>query len=57
MNTQNFTPSEFEKLRYTIQVLELEKAQHKLRAKTLALKLSRAEVLIKRMREAGKPLE
>jgi hypothetical protein len=56
MNNQNPTPEEFEKLRYVIQVLELEKAQHKLRAKTLGLKLSHAEVLLKRLR-TGKPPE
>lgn len=42
-----------EEARHTIAVLEMEKAREKLKAKTLALRLSRAETLLKRAKEAG----
>jgi len=51
MNTSPFALDTLEACRHAIAVLELEKAKHKLSAKILGLKLTRAERLLKQARK------
>lgn len=44
--------TELERLRHQVVVLELEKQRYKLKAKTMAVRLSYLESLYKRIREA-----
>lgn len=46
--------SRLEECRHTIAVLELEKAQYKLKAKTVGLKVTRLERLYKAARSKGR---
>lgn len=52
-STRCIQEQELEACRHALAVLELEKSREKLKAKALALRLSRAEQLLKKAREAG----